>query len=349
MKSDNNSKKNKIHTYFVIWSLIVLFSSIVVSGIVIFTLILSLNIDIFDILKEKPFISIIVLILTEIVVGVVMAIIIGNPIVKIMDELERILKEITKGNYKVRLKDTKYLKEMNRNFNKMISELDSVEILRNDFINNFSHELKTPLVSIKGYAEELKRGGLTEEEKNKYLDIIINESNRLTSLSTNILNLSKVEQQQILTDLAKVNVGEEVRQVVLIELKKIEKKNISLDLDIDDCYTLANEGMLEQVFINIIENSIKFTEPNGKINIKVYEKNSKVIVKIKDNGKGIERENLNHIFDKFYTTKDKNNNIGNGLGLALAKKIIDLHEGYIEVSSEKDKYTEFTIILRKED
>ena len=349
MKSDNNSKKNKIHTYFVIWSLIVLFSSIVVSGIVIFTLILSLNIDILDILKEKPCISIIVLILIEIVVGVVMTVIIGNPIVKIMDELERILKEITKGNYKVRLKDTKYLKEMNRNFNKMISELDSVEILRNDFINNFSHELKTPLVSIKGYAEELKRGGLTEEEKNKYLDIIINESNRLTSLSTNILNLSKVEQQQILTDLAKVNVGEEVRQVVLIELKKIEKKNISLDLDIDDCYTLANEGMLEQVFINIIENSIKFTEPNGKINIKVYEKDSKVIVKIKDNGKGIERENLNHIFDKFYTTKDKNNNIGNGLGLALAKKIIDLHEGYIEVSSEKDKYTEFTIIFRKED
>ena len=349
MKSDNNAKKNKIHTYFVIWSLIVLFSSIIVSGIVIFTLILSLNIDIFDILKEKPFISIIVLILTEIIVGVVMTIIIGNPIVKIMDELERILKEITKGNYKVRLKDTKYFKEMNRNFNKMISELDSVEILRNDFINNFSHELKTPLVSIKGYAEELKRGDLTEEEKNKYLDIIINESNRLTSLSTNILNLSKVEKQQILTDTKKVNVGECVRQVVLMELKKIEKKNIDLDLEIDDCYTLANNGMLEQVFINIIENSIKFTEPNGKINIKVYVNDSKVIVKIKDNGKGIERENLNHIFDKFYTTKDKNNNIGNGLGLALAKKIVDLHEGCIEVSSEKDKYTEFTIIFRKED
>ena len=278
-----------------------------------------------------------------------MAIIIGNPIVKIMDELERILKEITKGNYKVRLKDTKYFKEMNRNFNKMISELDSVEILRNDFINNFSHELKTPLVSIKGYAEELKRGDLTEEEKNKYLDIIINESNRLTSLSTNILNLSKVEKQQILTDTKRVNVGECVRQVVLMELKKIEKKNIDLDLEIDDCYTLANNGMLEQVFINIIENSIKFTEPNGKINIKVYVNDSKVIVKIKDNGKGIERENLNHIFDKFYTTKDKNNNSGNGLGLALAKKIIDLHEGCIEVSSEKDKYTEFTIILRKED
>lgn len=347
MKSDNNAKKNKIHTYFVIWSLIVLFSSIIVSGIVIFTLILSLNIDIFDILKEKPFISIIVLILTEIIVGVVMAIIIGNPIVRIMDELERILKEITKGNYKVRLKDTKYFKEMNRNFNKMISELDSVEILRNDFINNFSHELKTPLVSIKGYAEELKRGDLTEEEKNKYLDIIINESNRLTSLSTNILNLSKVEKQQILTDTKRVNVGECVRQVVLMELKKIEKKNIALDLEIDDCYTLANNGMLEQVFINIIENSIKFTEANGKINIKVYVNDSKVIVKIKDNGKGIERENLNHIFDKFYTTKDKNNNSGNGLGLALAKKIVDLHEGCIEVTSEKDKYTEFTIILNK--
>lgn len=276
-----------------------------------------------------------------------MTIVIGNPIIKVMDELEKILKEITNGNYKVRLKDTKYLKEMNKNFNKMVAELDSVEILRSDFINNFSHELKTPLVSIKGYAEELKRGDLTEEEKNKYLDIIITEANRLTSLSTNILNLSKIEKQEILTDTKKVNIGESVRQVVLMELKKIEKKNISLNLEIDDCYSLVNEGMMEQVFINIIENSIKFTDANGKISIKVYEDKDKVKIKINDNGKGIAKENLDHIFDKFYTTKDKNNNIGNGLGLALTKKIIDLHGGKIAVNSEKDKYSEFIISLKK--
>ena len=207
MKSDNTVKKNKIHTYFVIWSLIVLFSSIIVSGVVIITIILSLNINILDMLKEKPFISIFILIITEVLVGIIMTIAIGNPIIKIMDELEKILKEITNGNYKVRLKDTKYLKEMNKNFNKMVAELDSVEILRSDFINNFSHELKTPLVSIKGYAEELKRGDLTKEEKDKYLDIIITEANRLTSLSTNILNLSKIEKQEILTDTKKVNIG----------------------------------------------------------------------------------------------------------------------------------------------
>ena len=223
MKNDDTTKKNKIHTYFVIWSLIVLFSSIIVSGVVIVTIILSLNINILDMLKEKPFASIFILIVTEVLVGIIMTIAIGNPIIKVMDELEKILKEITNGNYKVRLKDTKYLKEMNKNFNKMVAELDSVEILRSDFINNFSHELKTPLVSIKGYAEELKRSDLTEEEKDKYLDIIITEANRLTSLSTNILNLSKIEKQEILTDTKKVNIGESVRQVVLMELKKIEK------------------------------------------------------------------------------------------------------------------------------
>lgn len=347
MKNDNTTKKNKIHTYFVIWSLIVLFSSIIVSGVVIVAIILSLNINILDMLKEKPFISIFILIVTEVLVGIIMTIAIGNPIIKIMDELEKILKEITKGNYKVRLKDTKYLKEMNKNFNKMVAELDSVEILRSDFINNFSHELKTPLVSIKGYAEELKRSDLTKEERDKYLDIIITEANRLTSLSTNILNLSKIEKQEILTDTKKVNIGESVRQVVLMELKKIEKKNISLDLEIDDCYSLANEGMIEQVFINIIENSIKFTDDNGKISIKVYEDKDLIKVKIKDNGRGIAKENLDHIFDKFYTTKDKNNNIGNGLGLALTKKIIDLHSGKIEVNSEKNKYSEFVITLKK--
>lgn len=346
MKNNNISKKNKIQTYFVIWTFVALLSSLAVIALILF--ILNLNIDVFAMIKEKTLLSIVIIIVAEMLFGGVATIIIGNPIIKIMDEIERILKEITMGNYKVRLKETKYLKDINRNFNKMISELDSVEILRSDFINNFSHELKTPLVSIKGYAEELKRNDLTEEEKNKYLDIIINESNRLTSLSTNILNLSKVEQQQILTDKTKINVGEQIRQVILIELKKIEKKNINLDLDIDDCYIEANEGLIEQVWINIIENSIKFTETNGNLSIKVKEEEDKIVVKIKDNGIGIEEESLNHIFDKFYSTKDSNGKTGNGLGLALTKKILDLHSASVLVNSSKNKYTEFIIKFNKE-
>lgn len=346
MKNNNISKKNKIQTYFVIWTFVALLSSLAVIALILF--ILNLNIDVFAMIKEKTLLSIVIIIVAEMLFGGVATIIIGNPIIKIMDEIERILKEITMGNYKVRLKETKYLKDINRNFNKMISELDSVEILRSDFINNFSHELKTPLVSIKGYAEELKRNDLTEEEKNKYLDIIINESNRLTSLSTNILNLSKVEQQQILTDKTKINVGEQIRQVILIELKKIEKKNINLDLDIDDCYIEANEGLIEQVWINIIENSIKFTETNGNLSIKVKEEEDKIVVKIKDNGIGIEEESLNHIFDKFYSTKDSNGKTGNGLGLALTKKILDLHNASVLVNSSKNKYTEFIIKFNKE-
>ena len=230
----------------------------------------------------------------------------------------------------------------------MVSELDSVEILRDDFVNNFSHEFKTPIVSIKGFAEELKRNDLTEEERIKYLDIIIEESNRLAELSTNILNLSKIEKQTILTDKVKVNIGEQMRKVILVEMKKIEHKNIELNLEIDDVNAIVNEGLMEQVWINIIENAIKYSNQNGILDISVKNNGEEIIVKIKDNGIGIEEEELEHIFNKFYKIDKSASSPGNGIGLELAKKIVDLHEGKIEVKSKINEGTEFTIELKKQ-
>ena len=337
---NNVSKKLKINTYFIIWTFISSISSFIVFGIIY--LILNINIDMSQKIQNNPMTAIIILVIAQLIISGLMTIIIGNPVIHVMDEIEKVITEVTNGNYKARIKETKALKELKHNFNKMISELDSVEILRSDFINNFSHELKTPVVSIKGYAEELKRDDINGKEKEKYLNIIIEESNRLASLSTNILNLSKIERQEIVTNKIKVNIGEQIRKVVLMEYKKIEKNNIDLDLDIDDCYSIVNEDLIEHVWINIIENAIKFNKENGKIIIKVKKEQEKIKISIKDTGIGIEPEKINHIYDKFYTTSETK---GNGLGLALTKKIINLHNASINVKSKKNKGTEFVILL----
>ncbi len=346
MNEKDKSKKYKIRTYFTIWTLISALASILVVVIIFF--ILNLNIDIAEFMNNHTFVTTGILLVVPLVIGTVITILIGNPVLKIMKNLSKAINEISNGNYKVRLPETNPLKELNQNFNKMVSELDSVEILRDDFVNNFSHEFKTPIVSIKGFAEELKRNDLTEEERIKYLDIIIEESNRLAELSTNILNLSKIEKQTILTDKVKVNIGEQIRKVILVEMKKIEHKNIELNLEIDDVNAIVNEGLMEQVWINIIENAIKYSNQNGMLDISVKNNGEEIIVKIKDNGIGIEEEELEHIFNKFYKIDKSASSPGNGLGLALAKKIVDLHEGKIEVKSKINEGTEFTIELKKQ-
>lgn len=340
---NNLHKKLKINGYFVIWTVISNLLSLGVFGIIYYCL--NININMLDKIQSNPFLAIIIILIAQLIICGVMTIIIGNPVIRYMDDMEDVINEVSNGNYKVRVKETNTLKELKINFNKMISELDSVEILRSDFVNNFSHELKTPVVSIKGYAEELKRNDITEEEKEKYLNIIIDESNRLSSLSTNILNLSKIEKQEILSNKSKVNVGEQIRKVVLMEYKKIEKDNINLDLDIDDCFSIINEDLMEQVWINLIENAIKFNSNNGSIIIKVKKVDDKIECIFKDTGIGIDSENLKHIYDKFHTTSEKTGKSGNGLGLALVKKIIELHNAKIEVKSKLNMGTEFVITL----
>ena len=247
MKNKNITKKLKINTYFIIWTLISSLSSLVVFGIIYF--ILNINIDMSNKIKSSPMTAIIILIITQLIISWLMTIIIGNPVIRGMNDIEKVIDEVSNGNYKSRVKETKILKEIKHNFNKMISELDSVEILRSDFVNNFSHELKTPIVSIKGYAEELKKDDLTEEEKEKYLDVIIEESDRLSSLSTNILNLSKIEKQEIVSNKNKINIGEQIRKVILMEYKKIEKNNLEI-LKIDLINALSTPSIMSKLRFN---------------------------------------------------------------------------------------------------
>ena len=227
----------------------------------------------------------------------------------------------------------------------MAKELGGIEVLRTDFINNFSHEFKTPIISIKGFAEILKDDNLPKDERNEYLDIIIEESKRLSTLSNNVLNLSKIENVAILKDTKVFNIGEQLRQAILILHSKFENKNILLDINIGDYNINGSKEMLNQVWINLLDNAVKFNRENGIISIALKKKEDNIIITISDNGIGISKEALPKVFDKFYQGDTSHSTLGNGLGLAMVKKIIELHNGTIKCDSLHLRGTRFTITL----
>ena len=271
-----------------------------------------------------------------ILIGIISSILIGRPILKGIKEISNSTKKISEGDFSVRIKENnaKFLGRLANDFNQMAKELDGVKILRNDFINNFSHEFKTPISSIKNYAEELKNNDLSKAEQDKYLDIIIKEATRLSNLSNSILYLSKVEKQEILTDKTKYDVGEQIRQAILLEMQKIEEKNLELDLDILDYKLCLNEDSIEQVWINILDNAIKFSDKDKSLYITSYLEDNWYVVKFKDEGIGIPDDDLPFVFEKFYKADKSHSEEGNGLGLSLVKRIIELHKGSIEIKSK---------------
>jgi signal transduction histidine kinase len=238
--------------------------------------------------------------------------------------------------------------ELERNFNQMASDLDSIEIFRNDFTNNFSHEFKTPIVSIRGFARRLQSGNLTEEQKKEYIDIIVDESERLANMSTNVLLLTKLENQQIVSEKTSFSLDEQIRRCILLLEKDWANKNIEFNLDkLSDIQYNFNEEMLSHVWINLISNAIKFTNVDGIITISLEENENEVIFKIRDNGIGMDDQVKSRIFEKFYQGDKSHHSGGNGIGLNIASRIVTLAGGKIEVESEIDCGSEFTVILPK--
>ncbi len=261
------------------------------------------------------------------------------------------LNALAEGNYDVRLDFTRprIVRELSSSFNSLAEELGSTEMLRSDFINNFSHEFKTPITSIRGFARLLKNDELTKEEQNEYLDVIINESGRLAALATNVLNLTKIENQSILSDTGRFNLSEQLRSCILLLEDKWEKKNIELQAifgsddsaneDIADLYYTGNQELLNQVWINILDNAIKFSPENGQIIVAAAEHDKTLTVEITDFGCGMSEETVSRIFDKFYQGDTSHAVEGNGVGLAIVRKIVELHGGNIEVSSKPSQGT----------
>jgi len=289
----------------------------------------------------------IILLVTCIIIGTILSIVASRSAIKAAEQFIEASSRLANGDFTARIegKGLSEFRRMAENFNHMAKELGSIEVLRSDFINNFSHEFRTPIVSIKGFAEILKYDDLTVEEREEYLNIVIEESSRLASLANNVLEASKLDQQSILTNKQIFNLGEQIRQCVLLLDAKISEKDINLDLNIHDYKVEGNKDMMSQVWINLLDNAIKFTPQKGSIHLYMKREDDKIKIEIQDTGCGIKQEAVAKIFDKFYQADMSHATKGNGLGLSIVKKIVELHGGSIACESEWLKGTTFMLLL----
>ena len=266
-----------------------------------------------------------------------------------LNEMIHATKRISKGDFKVHIQETFHERSdfgiLQRSFNHMASELDGIEMFRNDFINNFSHEFKTPIVSIQGFAHQLKAGGLTPAEEKEYIRIIADESDRLAKMATNILLLSKLENQAIVTDKTEFWLDEQLRTCLVLLEKQWSAKDIELNLELSEVKYYFNENMLAHVWLNLFGNAIKFTPKGGSISCSLYADNKTVTVSIRDTGIGMSEDTKRHIFDKFYQGDTSHTGDGNGIGLNIVSRILFLCGGSVSVDSEVGKGSVFTVTL----
>ncbi len=261
------------------------------------------------------------------------------------------MNRLAAGDFKARLHFSKPIashptfKETSDSFNKMAEELEGSQLLRSDFINNISHEFKTPIVSIAGFAKLLKKDDLTEEQKKEYINIIEEESLRLASMATNVLNLTKVENQSILTEISDFNLTEQIRSCLLLLESKWTKKNIVPVITMDELEINANEELLKQVWINLLDNAIKFAPENSEVTVSSTANENHLSISIKNEGT-ITEEYKDKIFNRFYQADESHSKEGNGVGLAIVKKIAELHSGSVNVKSQ-DNIVEFFVTLPK--
>ena len=232
------------------------------------------------------------------------------------------------------------------NLNKMAIELQKNEVLKTDFISNVSHEIKTPLAVIQNYSTLLQDDTLDSETRKTFTKTLISASKRITDLITNILKLNKLENQEIQEKHEAFNLTEALADSVIEFEMLIEKKNLELNCDFDDVVIFSSKSLLEIVWNNLISNAIKFTNSGGKIDITLKRKYKNVEIKVSDTGIGMTSETGAKIFEKFYQGDTSHSTQGNGLGLALVKKVIDILGGEISVQSEINKGSTFTILLK---
>ncbi|HOD92792.1 MAG TPA: HAMP domain-containing sensor histidine kinase [Clostridia bacterium] len=285
---------------------------------------------------------------------VFMLIIVGlsNKAMKPIVLLNNATQEVAKGNFDVVVVNDSQdeIGQLTDSFNKMTKELKSIEYLRKDFVSNVSHEFKTPISSILGFAKLLDNDKLTDEEKKEYLAIIVEESERLSNLSTNILKLSKLESQDIVFNKTEYSLDEQIRRVILLLEPKWCEKNIDFDIEMESISFLADEDLMQQVWINLLNNAIVYSNQNGIIHIRMYKQKEeeKAVIIIQDEGKGMDKHTQERMFEKFFKGDPSHSKEGAGLGLALVKRIVDLHQGIIEVESELGKGTAIKLTFPNE-
>lgn len=334
-----------IHITLTIISFFILLSS---SGTTMIVILLIRRLFPLLFVKLAPVTLTFIAFISSTIIGTGVSLFVSRHFFKPVDGIIKSQKKVANGDFSSRVTPPKgdtIITDLVNGFNSMTEELGSTEMFRNDFINNFSHEFKTPIVSIRGFAKQLQNGELSDEQKNEYIDIIVNESDRLASMSSNILLLTKFENQQMVTDKTEFYLDEQLRSCILLLEKEWTRKKLELDLDLSEIKYFSNEEMLSHVWLNILGNAIKFTPEGGTVSVKCYSDSANITVKIIDNGIGMDDNTRKHIFDKFYQGDVSHTCTGNGLGLPLAKRVVTLCGGKISVKSQTGKGTTFIVRL----
>ncbi|MGM9603477.1 MAG: ATP-binding protein [Faecousia sp.] len=264
----------------------------------------------------------------------------------IQDMLEA-TKSISRGDYSVRVSEEAEgdMAALLHSFNQMTAELGSTELMRNDFINTFSHEFKTPIVSIRGFARRLRSGNLTARQQQEYLEFIAEESERLSRLSSSVLLIAKYENQNLVTGQTDYDLDEQIRSCILRLEEQWSAKKLLFDLELPRLPYRNNPEMMEHVWLNLIGNAVKFSHEGGTIHIRAQKEASHITVWVRDEGIGIRPEHLGHIFDKFFQEDTAHASAGNGLGLSLVHRILELCGGEIQAESQEGQGATFCIRL----
>lgn len=293
-------------------------------------------------------IPIVTLLLGSILLGTIIAIFVGKLMIRPIHNISGAFDELSKGNFSVRIptdEKVEEIREMAQHFNAMTYDLSHMETLRSDFVANVSHEFKTPIAAIEGYATLLQNPNLTREKHDRYVEIILENAQRLSDLSTNILSLSKLENQEMIVDNREFRLDEQIRRSILLLEGKWSAKNIEFDMELPKQMYYGSEALLAQVWSNILNNAIKHSPEGGVIHVNIQAEDKGITVSVSDHGDGMTEEVQKHIFEKFYQGDNSRKAEGNGLGLALVKRIVELCRGTVTVRSAPGQGAEFSVTL----
>lgn len=346
MKKNGQPSRLRVTALFTLWVFCILTITMTAAGAVLYGLYQAGGISF---LYEEKFrfpILLLLFAIVSIVVGTAISFMLSRiplkPFHTLMDGMEK----LSEGDFQTRidLGDAQIGKKLSDSFNLLAQELENTEMLRSDFVNGFSHEFKTPIVSILGFARLLRRGSVPPEQQQEYLGIIEEESARLAAMATNVLNMTKIENQTILTDVSRYDLSEQLRTCILLLEKKWTQKKLQITAEFGEYMIDANEELLKQVWINLLDNAVKFAPEEGAVSVSIRQNQDALIVTVSNTGPEISEESRSRIFRKFYQEETSHSGEGNGLGLSIAQKIVKLHRGRISAES-CDGITSFFVEL----
>lgn len=286
---------------------------------------------------------------TVMVIGSLLILMASHYIVEPVKRLTNAAKEMAKGNLSFRIKHKKKdeIGELMDSFNHMASELEKIDKMRENFVSNVSHEIQSPITAIRGFTRAISDGIIPAENQKEYLEIIYQETLRLSKLSDHLLRLASLDSENHPFQPASYRLDEQLRRMILATEPLWAEKNLDVELDLQDCQVKADRDLFEQVWQNLINNAIKYSDEDGRIEVIIEVDNQVVRVHIKNTGKAIPETDLPHIFDRFYKVDKARSQAvgGNGLGLSIVKKIVELHSSKIDVKSNEGEGTCFTVSI----